>query len=356
MYAVIMAGGRGSRFWPRSRKRQSKQTLNIVGRYTMIQDTVYRLRPAVTPNQTLVITNDLLEEEIRRQLPTIPPENILVEPKGRSTAPCVGLAAIYLRRIAPDLVMATFPADHLIRDVSVFHRALKFAEEIAAKDGKLVTFGVRPERADTGFGYIQSGEIFREQNSHRAYQIARFVEKPDLETAKTFVADSTFHINSGMFVWRVDVILEEIRKWLPDMYEGLEEIASNIGTPLEFKALGEIFPKFQSISIDHGVMEKSERSVMVPADFGWNDLGSWSSLYDLWPKDADQNAHIGRHLALDTKNCLVYSPHKFVATLGVSDLVIVETDDALLVCHKDAAQQVSRIIDALRERKIEEFL
>ena len=356
MFAVIMAGGRGSRFWPRSRKRTSKQTLNIVGKRTMIQDTCRRLMPLILPERTFVVTNKLLENEIRRQLPGIPSENIMAEPANRSTAACVGLAAIYLRRIDPEAVMAVFSADHLIRDVETFHQDLSFAKSIAEETGSLVAFGIPPTRPETGFGYIKTGETVKSSDGLNAFRVEKFVEKPDQKTAELFFKDQSYLVNSGMFVWKISTIIEEIGAHLPEMLEGLERIAKAIDTPMEYKALGEEFPKLQSISIDKGVMEKTHRAVVAPGRFDWNDLGSWSSLFDVWPKDENNNACIGRKLTLDTKNTLIYSPNKLVAAVGVSDLVIVETEDALLVCHKDKAQDVSRLVDMMRAEKMEEFL
>ena len=362
MFAVIMAGGRGSRFWPRSRKKTSKQILNIVGRNTMIQDTCVRLRAVTAPDRIFIITNSLLEDAIRRQLRWIPPENVIAEPAPRSTAACVGLAAVYLRRREPDAVMAMFAADHLIRDTGTFHADLRAAERLARENDVLVTFGIPPARPETGFGYIQAGTAFKPdtgaaaENRAPARHVRRFVEKPDLPTARRFFKNGNYLVNSGMFVWRIPVILDEIRQFQPKMARGLEAIAAAIDTPLEPKALGEEFPKFPNISIDKAVMEKTTRAVVASARFDWNDLGSWSSLFDVWPKDEDNNACIGRKLTIDTTGTLIYSPKKLVAAVGVSDLVIVETDDALLVCHKDKAQDVSRLVDLMRKKRMEEFL
>jgi mannose-1-phosphate guanylyltransferase len=359
MFAVIMAGGRGSRFWPRSRKKTSKQILNIVGKHTMIQDSVLRLLPVVPEHRIFIITNSLLEDEIRSQLPMLPPENVIAEPVGRSTAACVGLAAIYLRHLEPGGVMATFAADHLIRDVPMFQKDLIFAARLAREQNALVLFGIPPERPETGFGYIRTGEALHIPglNPDRAVRrVAGFVEKPDMETAKQFFESTDYLVNSGMFVWPISTIMEEIHKHMPAMGQGLERIAAAIDTPLEFKALGEEFPRFDNISIDKGVMEHTDRAVALPARFGWSDLGSWSSLYDVWPKDENNNVCIGRKLILNTTDTLIYSPKKLVAAVGVKHLVIVETDDAILVCHKDQAQDVSELVDMLRRERMEEFL
>lgn len=357
LYAVIMAGGRGSRFWPRSRKKCSKQTLNIIGKNTMIQDTVYRLIDIIDPGRIYIITNSLLRDQILEQVPEVPASQVIAEPDSRSTAPCIGLAAVMLRKRDPEAIMAAFAADHLIKDVGRFHRDLVMAASFATDHRALVTFGVPPERPDTGFGYIQADETLADSGDGDVVRrVKRFVEKPDLERAKLFYKDPDYFINSGMFVWGVDTIMEEIGRYLPDMAGGLREIEKNLDTPLEFKSLGEVYPTLEPVSIDRGVMEKSERVVMVSAGFGWNDIGSWSSLYDVWPKDEQGNACICRKLTVDTGDSLMYSPNKLVAVIGMRDVIIVETDDALLVCHRDRAQDVSKVVDLCRENKMEEYL
>jgi len=356
LYAVIMAGGRGSRFWPRSRKKSSKQTLNIIGRNTMIQDTVHRVLPLTKPDKVFIITNDLLLDEIRKQVPELPPDNVIAEPASRSTAPCIGLAAVLIQKRDPDAVMACFAADHLVENRTRFWADINSAIRVAEKKKMLVTFGVRPKRPDTGFGYIHAGEVVLECEPAAALRVLRFVEKPDRDTAVKFVEDPTYFINSGMFVWKVDVFMNEVKSHLPDMYAGLMNISDALGTPLEIKAIVENFASFKSISVDHGIMEKSDRVAMVPAGFGWDDIGSWESLYHVWPKDSDNNAGVGRKLAIRTKDCLIFSPKKLVATIGIEDIIIVETDDALLVCRKDCAQNVSEIVEELRKKKWEEYL
>lgn len=356
LYAVIMAGGRGSRFWPRSRKKCSKQTLNIIGKNTMIQDTVHRISLVIPKEKIIIITNDLLKNEIQKQVSQIPPENVIAEPSSRSTAPCIGYAAVMLEKRDPDAVIACFAADHLVENEDRFVENIKFAHKIAVERDQLVVFGIPPKRPDTGFGYVHAGEILAEEGAESARKVIEFVEKPNLETAEKFVKDKSHFINSGMFVWKAGTFLNEMKKFLPDMHAGLMRIRESIGTPLEIKTIVEEFDGFQSISVDHGILEKSKNVAMVPAGFGWDDIGSWESLYHVWPKDKQGNAGVGRKLAIDTKNCLVYSPNKFVATIGLEDVIIVETDDALLVCKKENAQDVSRVIEELRKLRWEEYL
>lgn len=356
MYAVIMAGGSGERFWPRSRKSSPKQLLNIAGESTMIQETARRLGPLVPPERILIATSALLAAEIRRQLPAIPEENIIAEPVGRNTAPCVGLTAVYVSRLDPDAVMAVLTADHIIKPAADFRAALEFAGKVCVERDSLVTFGIVPDRPETGYGYIEAGNPVVEEGPLAARKVLRFVEKPDLATAERFAADGNFRFNSGMFVFTVKAILEEFESHAPKIHAGLMEIGNAIGTPDEAKTIETVFPKFPSISIDYAIMEKSSRALTVDATFEWSDVGSWSSLYDLLARDDDGNVVTGRAVLLDAKNCLVDSPKKLVAALGVEDLVIVETDDALLVCHRDRAQEVKKIVDFLKDEKLEEFL
>ncbi|HOC91922.1 MAG TPA: mannose-1-phosphate guanylyltransferase [bacterium] len=356
IYSVVMAGGRGSRFWPRSRKTNSKQTLNIVGRNTMIQDTVNRLVPVNGAEKVLVVTNSLLEGKIRAQLPMLPDGNIIVEPESRGTAPCIGLAAVVIQHISPGATMACFAADHLITDLPRFHSDVIFAAQVASELNVLVAFGVPIKRADPGLGYIQAGDILKTSDDNPARKVARFIEKPDMETALRFAQDPDYFANSGMFVWKADTFLIEVEKHLPDMHAGLMRIASSIGSPTEIKTIADAFRGFKTISVDHGVMEKSDRVAMIPAGFGWNDIGSWDSLYDVWPKDESGNAAIGRTLTIDSSNSLIFSPKKLVTTIGVEDLIIVETDDALLVCKRSDAQKVSGVVEILRGKKWEEYL
>jgi len=356
LYAVIMAGGRGSRFWPRSRKKSSKQVLNIVGNNTMIQDAIYRLEDIIPPDRIYVMTNQLLRDTILEQVPEIPELHVIAEPEPRSTAPCIGLAAAMLQKRDGNAVMAVFAADHLIKDVHKFHSDLMFAARVAHQQDMLVTFGVPPTRPDTGVGYIHAGDPVMEGPEIQARRVVRFVEKPDMERASEFLKDPDYFINSGMFVWKVSTIMEEFDKYLPELAAGVRKIEQKLGTPLEIKAIGEEFPRMPKISVDFGVMEKSDRVAMVPAGFGWNDIGSWDSLYDVWPKDEDGNAWIGRKLCINSGNSLIYSPKKLVAAIGVKDLVIVETDDALLVCDRNNAQDVSRVVEMCRELKMEEYL
>ncbi len=358
-FAVIMAGGVGTRFWPRSREKSPKQLLEILGKGTMIQNTVQRLDPIVSPHQVYVITNRVQKAQVRTQLASLPSENIIDEPLGRNTAPCIGLAALHLRRVDPDAVMVVIPADHVIREVEEFHRVLRLAVMTAYESGGLLTIGIKPTHPETGYGYIQ---ILTEEDpstphySRGVRRVKTFAEKPNLTTAERFLASGDFLWNSGMFVWRVDAILREIERCLPDLWKELQKIDSAIGTPQYQATLELAYGLIRGISIDYGVMEKTRNVFVIPADLGWNDLGSWDEVARLSGKDASGNSITGTVIQRDTSNCFIYSPGKMVATIGAEDLIIVNTEDALLICRKGMSQDVKEISDYLKRKQMNEYL
>jgi mannose-1-phosphate guanylyltransferase len=358
-FALIMAGGVGTRFWPRSREKSPKQLLEILGKGTMIQNTVQRLDPIVSPRQVFVITNRVQKSQVKAQLAWIPAENIIDEPLGRNTAPCIGLAALHLRRVDPDAVMVVVPADHVIRKVDEFHRVLRLAVTTAYESGGLLTIGIRPTHPETGYGYIQMHTEEDGSTPHYSRGVRRvktFAEKPNLATAERFLSSGDFLWNSGMFVWRVDAILREIERCLPDLYRELQKIDAAIDTPQYQATLDLAYGLIRGISIDYGVMEKAENVFVIPAELGWNDLGSWDEVARLSGKDAAGNSITGTVIQRDTSNCFVFSPEKVVATIGVEDLIIVNTDDALLVCRKGRSQDVKEVSDYLKRKQMYEYL
>ncbi len=359
VYAVVMAGGVGTRFWPRSREKSPKQLLEILGKGTMLQNTVKRLEPLVGPRETFVITNRVQRGLVLKQLPGVPEENILEEPVGRNTAPCIGLAALHLRKIDPDAVMIVMPADHTIQKVEEFHRVLGLAVTTAAESGSLVTIGIQPTRPETGYGYIQ---IHTDEGPHNPFhdrgvlKVKTFAEKPNPQTAERFLESGDFLWNSGMFVWRVDAILREIQRCLPDLYAELSKIEHVIAAPQYQSTLETVYGLIRGISIDYGVMERSGDVFVIPADLGWNDLGSWDEVFRISGKDPNGNSITGKVIQKEMKNCYVYSPDKVVATIGVEDLIIVNTDDALLICRVGASQDVKEVSDYLKRKQMFELL
>jgi mannose-1-phosphate guanylyltransferase len=356
MFAVILAGGSGTRLWPLSRQSRPKQMLRLLGERTMFQLTVDRLLPMFKPEQILVVTGREHAEELMQQAPEIPRENFLVEPVGRNTAPAIGLAALHLRRRDPRACMAVLPADHYIRDEARFRAVLRAAFQVAER-GFLVTLGIRPTYPATGFGYIERGELLGRFGGFLAYRVRAFREKPDLATAERFVADGRHSWNSGMFIWRVDRILEEIARHMPELAAGLRELEGTLGTPEEGEVLRRIWPGMPNTSIDYGVMEKAQEVAVIPAEFGWNDIGSWAALLDILAGDDQSNVILGaEHLGLDTSGSLIFGNGRLVATLGVRDLIIVDTDDVLLVCHRERAQDVRLLVEALKREGRQEYL
>jgi mannose-1-phosphate guanylyltransferase len=353
IYAVIMAGGVGSRFWPRSKEKSPKQLLKIFGNNSMIQDTVYRLKDIVDNENIFIITNKVQQPEIRNQLPEIPLENIIEEPFGRNTAACIGLASIIIKARSEDAVMIVLPADHIIKDVEKFHKTLFDAAKFAYEARGLVTIGIPPTRPETGYGYIQIDEKIITDNIYKVYT---FAEKPNYATAVRFLESGDFFWNSGMFIWRADAILDEIKMYMPDLYEGLKEINLCLNTDKFDKTLAMVYGQLKNISIDYGIMEKSQKVYLTKGNFSWSDVGSWEEVYQLTPKDGDGNAKVGNVYTEMTVDSYIYSPNKFTSVIGIDNVIVINTDDALLVCRRDQSQEVKKVIDHLKINKLKEYL
>lgn len=345
LYAVIMAGGVGARFWPRSREKKPKQLIRIFGENTMIQDTVKRLEGLVPFERILIITNKVQKLRIKDQLPQIPVENIIDEPFGKNTAACIGLASAIISKKCEDAVTFVLPSDHLIKDSDEFRNNLSTAAEFAYKSKGLVTIGIKPTRPETGYGYIQFND---EQVSKQVHKVLTFAEKPNVDTAKRFIEAGDFLWNSGMFIWRVDSILKEIKKFLPDLFYGIEEIKNSIDTPDFEKTLTNVYGQLKSISIDYGVMENSSNVFITKSTFDWNDVGSWEAVYELTEKDKDQNACVGEVYTINSSGSYIYSPQKFTAVIGIENSVVINTNDALLICSREKVQDVKLVVDYLK--------
>lgn len=360
LHALIMAGGGGTRLWPESRTAFPKQFIKLVDERSLIRIAFDRITPLVPPDRVLVVTGQRYAALIRDQLPELPAHNVLVEPAGRNTAPAIGLGAIHLQRQDPAAVMAVLTADHIMREEEVFRATLAAAGE-AAESGRIVTLGITPSSPETGYGYIERGDplgVFQEQT---LYQVRRFREKPDRATAERFLRSGRFYWNSGMFIWQVSTVLKEIERQQPDLYAALAEIAAALGTPQELEVLDRAWSSIRPISIDYGVMERAKSVTVLPVDPGWSDVGSWSAVYDeclaqTLPDTGDGNVvQGGELLALDTQGCLIRS-NKLVAAVGLRDLIIVETDDALFVCPRTEAQRVKELVNRLQDQKRERYL
>jgi mannose-1-phosphate guanylyltransferase len=359
VYAVIMAGGVGSRFWPRSRERSPKQLLEIVGKGTMIQNTIRRISGLIDPKHILVVTNKIQKPLIAKQLPELPQENIIIEPLGRNTAPCIGLASLFIRRADPEAVMVVLPADHLMQDEEEFRRVLRLAIWVAYESRSLITVGIQPTRPETGYGYIQVIDEAHPSNPYFAkgvYNVKTFAEKPNPETAERFLRSGDFLWNSGMFIWRVDTIMQQIQQLLPELHTELEKIDRAIGTEAYDHELETAYRIIRGISIDYGVMEKARDVFVLRGNFGWSDVGSWDEVRRLSGNDEHGNSVSGKAFLLGTNNTMIHAGEKFVAAVGVEDLIIISTDDAILVCRQGKSQDVKEVVDFLRRKQYNEYL
>jgi mannose-1-phosphate guanylyltransferase len=357
-YAVIMAGGGGTRLWPLSRQNRPKQMLSLFDERSLFQTTVHRLDGLFEPPNILVVTVQEQAQDLQAQTPEIPPENFLIEPAPRGTAPVVGLAAVALRHRDPESIMAILPSDHFIGNEQHFRHLLEAACDVAS-DGGLVTLGIEPTYAATGYGYIQQGEWMGNYRNMDVYQVLRFKEKPDEEQARQMLSHGGHSWNSGMFVWQVDQILAEFHQQMPELSAGLELISSAWGTKEQQPVLDRIWHSLRPETIDYGIMENARRVVVIPArELNWSDVGSWDSIFNVVPGDRDGNIVMGgEHVGIDTKKSLVFvrQEHRLIVTIGVEDLVVVDTGDVLLVCRKDQAQKVRQVVEKLK-REGQEYI
>lgn len=344
--ALIMAGGRGERFWPRSRKNMPKQFLALTddGK-TMIQLTVERILPIVDMEDIYIVTNKDYKELVQKQLPDILEENILCEPVGRNTAPCIGLGAIHILKKYEDAIMLVLPSDHLIKYNSMFIKTLKEGCEIAQEGKNLVTVGITPDYPETGYGYIKfNPRICKGQ----AFAVEKFVEKPSVEVAKEYLNTEEYLWNSGMFIWKVSSILENMEQFMTKIYHGLLKIKNAIGTEEEETILEKEFMSFSSMSIDYGVMEKAENIYILPGTFGWDDVGSWLAVERIKKTNEFGNIVNGNIITINTRNCIIEGTKKLIATVGLQDLVIVDAEDAILICEKDETTDIKKVLENLK--------
>jgi len=352
-FAVIMAGGGGTRFWPLSRQNKPKQLLNISGNDIMINDTILRYENVISMENSIIVTNKsqatLLEEILLEQ---VPKNNILQEPVAKNTAACILYAALYLQKKHDDCVMVVLPSDHYITNVESYRTVLEKACKVAEQSDNLVTIGIKPTFPSTGYGYINFNKSIL-QNGF--YEVNEFVEKPNFEKAKQYIASEDYLWNSGMFLWKTSKIINCFQRYLPRLYKNMMQVYGEIGTEREKEAIAEIYPTLQNISIDYGILERSDDVVVIPGDFGWNDVGSWDALGGIFSPDNDGNIVKAKHIGVETKNSIIFGNDRLIATIGIDNLIIAETGDALLVCPKDKAQEVKTIVDMLKEKGMSEY-
>lgn len=344
LYALILAGGVGARFWPRSRQLRPKQFLSVFSEYSLIQDTMARIEGLVAPERLLTITRADQASQLQSQVPELEAHQLLLEPIGRSTAPCIGLAARLLAAQDPEAIMLVLPSDHLIQDQTLFHETLERAVEYVKAHDVLMTVGIQPSHPETGYGYI----LFDEQSQgHSIHRVRQFVEKPELEAARRYVQSERYLWNAGIFVWKATTLLAELAKHDPELYAALLELPDDSRHPDFERQMAELYPTLQTRSIDTAVLEKSDQVCVIKGFFGWSDVGSWESVYQLSPHDGDGNVIRGDAFALDVSRSYIYSPKRFCALIGVRDLLVVDTEDALLICHRERAQDVRLVVQHL---------
>ena len=366
-HAVILAGGRGTRFWPRSRTRTPKQLLNIIGKDTMLEQTAARLSPLFPPARQWVVTNSEQAADVRKQMPQVPAAHILAEPVGRNTAAAIGLAAAHLLHEGlgseNDALMGVLPADHYIAKPAAYLKIVRAALRVAHAAGSLVVLGIPPTRPETGYGYIERARGKSvDAGGVPVFSVRQFTEKPELARAKKYVASGRYYWNAGMFFWRVSTFLGNLEKFLPKTHDALMRLAGEIGTARYARTLARVYPQLENISVDYAILEPVTRhsaapSVFVlPAEVGWSDIGSWAAVYELMARKAGENVSAGKFAAIDAQGNFLWSPKKFVAAVGIRDLVVVETEDALLLCPRGRAQDVGKIVKWLEGEKRSDLL
>jgi mannose-1-phosphate guanylyltransferase len=345
LHVVILAGGSGTRLWPLSTPSFPKQFLPLPSGKSMIQETLARVAPLISPDHAWVVTGRSMLPLVQEHLPSIPVQHLLGEPIGRNTAPAINWIAATIACEDPQAIMAVFPADHAITNVDAFQQSLMLAYELAAQ-GHLITWGIKPTSPQTGYGYIRFADQLTEGHHHQAFRVERFVEKPNLATAKSYLQDGHYVWNSGMFIWKVETILAEIHAYLPEVAKKIDAIVNATGTPQQQTILSEIWPSLPAISIDYGVLEKSNNIAVIPADLGWNDVGNWEQYGSLFPSDEQGVGTLGKHTDLGSQNIFVYNDTpRQVYTIGLADVIVIEVGDKTIICHRDSVQRVKELAE-----------
>jgi mannose-1-phosphate guanylyltransferase len=353
---LIMAGGSGTRFWPRSRVAKPKQYLDIAGSESLLQSTVNRFFKVTDHKDIYIVSGKSQSDVLEGQMTMIPKSNLIYEPVGRNTLPCIGLAAMLTERENRDAVMVVTPSDHLIADGDLFRETIQSAVAIAEEKNGIVTIGITPGYPATGYGYIKTaGEMSGEQKI-RGFNVERFVEKPDEPTARTYLEQGGYYWNSGMFIFKISVFIEAMKQFAPELYSNLKKIQAELGKPTFEQTLEEIYPSVESISIDYGIMEKANNIYLVEGNFEWNDLGSWESVYQISDRDENGNATTGQVQMVDSGNSYVYTDEGVVAVIGLDDVIVVRDGNAVLVCRRDKAEDVKKVVDRLKADQKGQFL
>jgi len=358
-YVVILAGGGGTRLWPRSRKNIPKQFLNLFSKKTLLQETYSRIAPLTDNDRIFIVAGEKYKEEILNEIPDLSIENLILEPEPKNTAAAVGLASLIISHRDPNAVFSSLHSDHYIVEIEEFQRVLVTVSVYAQDHDDIVTWGISPTRPATELGYIHSGDEIEEINGLSLFKVKGFKEKPNLVTAQAYVASGTYFWNGGQYSQKVSVMLDSIKKHMPKLWEGLSKIEKVIGTPEYDKVLREVFAELDSEPIDTGISEKAKNLVMIPASYTWSDIGSWDALYEISPKNEGTNTVLidkGEFIGYDTHRSLIQTNNKLIATIGVTDMIIVDTEDVLLICPKDRAQEVKKIVEQLKEKDMKDYL
>jgi len=356
IYTLIMAGGSGTRFWPRSKVAKPKQYLNLFGSESLLQSTIKRFETFTDDRNIYIVSSKAQAQVLEEQTPMLPKENLIYEPVGKNTLPCIGLAAMFAERENPDGIMVVSPSDHLIKDEELFRDTVLAAAKIAWEKDGIVTIGITPTYPATGYGYVKTGENFTDGEKIRQFKVERFVEKPDEKTAKNYLKQGGFYWNSGLFIFKISVFLEAVKQFTPDLYTDLRKIQADLGNPSFEQTLDTIYRAVESISVDYGIMEHAKNIYLVEGNFDWNDLGSWESVYLADKKDENGNTGVGEAVLLDTQNSYVYSDSGLVAVVGLDDVVVVQEGNTTLVCKRDKTEQVKNLVEQLKAEGKNKFL
>ncbi|MDP3915304.1 MAG: mannose-1-phosphate guanylyltransferase [Bacteroidota bacterium] len=355
-YCLIMAGGSGTRFWPRSRVAKPKQYLSLFGDQSLIQESVQRFANFIPEDCIYVVSAKSQKEVLESQTTNLPKQNMIYEPVGKNTLPAIGLAALFIAEKDPEGILIVSPSDHLIQNFELFRQTIESAVLIADKKDGIVTIGITPKFPATGYGYVQTAGEIQIGQAIKSFAVNQFVEKPNVEVATGYLKDGGFFWNSGIFIFKVSVFLESVQKYAPELYADLMQIKEHIGTDTYEEAVDRIYNEVKSISIDYGILEKASNVFLVQGDFVWNDLGSWEEVYKYDKKDENQNAQVGEVVFLDSKNSYVYAPNSLVAVVGLDDVIVVQEGDTILVCKRDRAEDIKAVVGEITKRKLDQYL